>query len=208
MSALAKPFDYTSFDPAEPAPAEPQERTYSQAELEEAVAAARKQALETARSEEATRQTLALTDIATALSDEIEKARDERNIQIDYLTEIAERLVTQCCLNAITNIQKETALGLVKKHLTAEATVMRAVLYVSVKTTARTKNNIKQAIADIDPEHAISIETDQTLRPGEIRLAWRGGELARLDETMKTQITEIFASAKHAPATRQKGPSS
>ena len=212
MSALAKPFDYASFDAHETAPSEEAttvtERTYTQAELDDAVHAARQEALENTRRDEVNRQSSTMSNIASALSEAITSAQNQRNAHIDHLTSLAGALVEQCCLSALASKQTQTALTMVQQHLAAESTNIRAVLYVSTNTTARIKNSIKKAVSEIDSGQNITIETDQTLNAGEVRFAWRGGELARLDATVKRQLASIFTNVPHpetdAPTASQK----
>ncbi len=201
MAAAARPFDFSAFDapaPLTPTPvaSEPEPATsYTQAELDEAVAQARKDAVKSIAAREALNQTALLESISSRLTETTVAEIDRVAEHIDMLTDVAETIVKEFCITSAAAQQSEAALAMVDRFLRATDDAAGATIVLPAKTAKRGLARIKKAIAERAGDQ-VTVTTDAALSPGEIRLEWRGGAMARNHDDINAQIEAIFAATK------------
>lgn len=202
MPAAATPFDFSDFDAPAAAPTPIKMRTkpavtYTQGELDNAIAEARKDAVKAIAAAEAIKQTALMDEIAARLNQSRE-AENERIAQhIETLTAIAENIVTTFCADAGLARQGDMALGLVDRFLRASETRAEATLVISAKTSKRCRARIEKALAGRDADH-VALVTDKAMAQGDARLEWRGGAMAQSGDEIRQQIKALFSATRDA----------
>lgn len=207
MPAAAKPFDFAEFDAptpdsddaptialataAAPAPA----KTYSQEEMDAAVASARADAAKSVAAEEALKQTALLNAIAARFTDTADAETVGMERHIETLTNLAETIVTKYCKAVGVAHPVDAALAMLDRYLRAADESAGATLVLPVKTTKRTRTAIEKALAQRGSDH-IAIATDESLSRGEMRLEWRNGAMTQNHDALEKQIKDLFAAAK------------
>jgi thioredoxin-like negative regulator of GroEL len=191
MGASAKPFAFLDFEaPATPAAVEPRRPGVCDVSLEEAraegVLEGRRLAMETIAADEAA----SLARIADA----IEKARSaladarERD-QAEMLT-VASQFLEAFATGLAEKRELEAALDLLRR-LTAHSDDRRPVrLVIAQMTCERLAPRIETVLQARRLDDFVSIESDSSLKPGEMRLEWRGGQARRT----RREITEAAAA--------------
>ncbi len=196
MAAAARPFDFGAFDaPAPVATAPEPSAVYSQADLDAAVAQARKDAVKSISAGEALKQTALLEAIAARLTQTTAAEIDRVAEHIETLTDVAETIVKQFCISSAAAQQTEAALAMADRFLRASDDDAGAALVLPGRTPKRGIAHIKKTLAERAGDQ-ISITTDNALSPGEIRLEWRGGAMTRNHDDINAQIEAIFAATK------------
>lgn len=205
MAAAAKPFDFAEFDAPmqEPndtpaialtttaAPA----KTYSQDELDAAIAEACTNAVTSIAAAEALKQTALLDAIAARLADGTNTEFTGVEDHIDALTNVAEAIVTEYCRASAIAHPVDAATAMVARYLHAANDGANAALIVPADTTKRAKTAIEKALAERGGDH-VTIATDNALSRGELRLEWRGGAMTQNHDDLAKQIKDLFAAAK------------
>lgn len=210
MAAIRKAFDFTDFDQAPaPAPEESQaEPTFTQADLDAAVEAARADALEQAQAEATARESGKLVDLTTEICASLDADADRLAAHIEATCEIAREITEGFCLNAAALQMHEHAMALLERFLKADQARPEATLMISSKTPAPIAEALREAVTERCER--VSLETDDALAPGAIALDWRGGALSTDGQTIASQLQTIFdgvAASGAAPSTKQETPS-
>ncbi len=207
MAAAARPFDFNAFDAAAPvAPAlgaaAPEPATaYTQAELDAAVAEARKDAVKSIAAGEALKQTALLEAISARLADAASSEIDGVADHLETLTGITETIVKQVCIASAAAQQTEAIMAMADRFLRAADDDAGATLVLPGKTTKRARAQIEKSLAERAGDQ-ITVLTDNALSPGEVRLEWRGGAMARTHDDINARIEAIFAATKPSRAAR------
>jgi|GEM_PF-3232037 len=204
MPAAATPFDFNDFDAPVAAPAPIKMRTkpavtYTQAELDDAIAEARKDAVKAIAAAEAIKQTALMDEIAARLNRSLDAENARIAQHVETLTAIAENIVTTFCADAGLARQGDIALGMVDRFLQASETRAEATLVIPAKTSKRCRARIEKALADREADH-VAIVADKAMAQGDARLEWRGGAMAQSGDDIQEQIKALFS------ATRTKAP--
>lgn len=192
MAALKQPYRYDDF--AEPFAAADEPRAFSKEELEAAVKAARKDALESVTAESAGLRAEAMTKIASELGAAIEAAQRTIEDRAAQLTAIARNLASEICVGATARQDAEAALMVLSDALKADAR-LQPVLFVSAALSQQQMRDLKKAVAAIDGNESVLIESADDLKPGELRMTWNDGALERRHTELRKQIYEIFDMA-------------
>jgi len=203
MAAAAKPFDFAEFNaPAQQPVAEPslalaptptREKTYSQDQLDAAIADARADTVKSIAAGEALKQTALLDTIAARLTDAADAETIGVENHIGTLTDIAETIVTEFCKSAAIAHPVDAAVAMLDRYLRATDTDAGATLILPASTTKRAQTSIQKALAERGGDH-IAIATDSALSRGELRLDWRGGAMTQTHDALAKQIKDLFAT--------------
>lgn len=194
MSARAKPFDFADFggspraEPDAP-PATPETATGS-ASLDEArtegVLEGRRLAMETIAADEAA----SLARIAAALEGAkgfLCEARAQDQAEMLGVTGL---FLEEFCAGLAEKRELEAALDLLRR-LTAHSDDRRAVrLVIARESRERLAPKIDEAIKGRRLADFVTLESDPSLKRGEMRLEWRGGEARRT----RREITDATAA--------------
>jgi flagellar assembly protein FliH len=87
----------------------------------------------------------------------------------------------------------EAALSLLDRVLDASIDRTHLTLSLSAKSARKWRERLIVAIRKRGAESFTSLESDADLAPGECRINWRGGAIARLIETSLKEIDAVFA---------------
>jgi flagellar biosynthesis/type III secretory pathway protein FliH len=194
MSARAKPFDFADFagparpEPAAAAPAPEPARPLASVEeaRAEGLIEGRRLAMETIAADEAA----SLARIAAALEDAAAFLATARAQDQAEMLSVASHLLDEFCAGLAEKREIDAALDLLRR-LTAHSDDRRATrLVLSRASRERLAPKIAAAIKGRRLDDFVTIESDPSLQPGEMRLEWRGGEARRT----RREITEAVAA--------------
>lgn len=205
MPAAAKPFDFAEFDAPTPesdrapaialAPSPAPAKTYSQEELDAAIADTRADAAKSIAATQALKQTALLETIAAHLADTADTEIAGIESHIEALTNLAETVVTEYCKAAGIAHPVDAAIEMLERYLRAADDSAGATLVLPSKTTKRARAAIAKALAERGGDH-IAIASDETSSRGEMRLEWRGGAMTQSHDALEKQIKGLFAATK------------
>lgn len=191
MAALAKPFDYTAFDKIESEDDGSPAVSYSQEQLEAAIAEARADLMVEINEEHRSATATALSEIADALETAITDSGSQLRIHCEAVTLAAREIVHAYCATAAETFTSDKAMAMID-HYCEHACAMEADLMVPPSTPKKLLTELRKEISSRHPGASISISTDKALKAGDIRLAWRGGAMEHNTTDMARQIDEIF----------------
>lgn len=198
MSAAARPYDFDELDGADAG--EP-ETVYSAADLHAAREEARAEALDAVTAKEAAEQTRALAAIAERLEAGVRERNEAIAAQAASLVAIARDLVRAICVGATGQEKGDAALALLKRYLAAAPSKAPARLLISDKTPKSAIAAICKAVKDRGAD--VAVETSADIAPGEARIDWRDGAMARDLGEILAQIETIFAGVENDSASKR-----
>lgn len=200
MPAAAKPYDFDEFAAAEAGEAE---AVYSAADMEAACEKTRAEALTGKAAAEAAEQTRLLAAIAARLEADARDRDDAVAAQAAALVAIARDIVRQICIGAAVQDKGEAALALLERYLAGAPDRTPARLIVCDATPKRVIAQLKRAVAARGADAFIGIETSSVFAPGDCRIEWRDGAMARELNDILEQIETIFAGVENDAAPKR-----
>lgn len=194
----ARPYDFDEF--ADDADAPAPDAAYSATDLEAARETARAEALESKIAAETAEQTRLLAAIAERLEAAARLRDDAIAAQAAELVAIARDIVKEICIAAIARDKGESALALAERYLTAAPDMAPATLVLSDVTPESVIASIRKALAGRGASKSVKVETSPDFAPGDCRIAWRDGAMARELKDILAQIETIFAGVQNDAA--------
>ena len=202
MAHAATPFDFDELGAS--AQVYRPETSYSAAEMEAALEAARAEAVDTILAQETQKQTQLLQQISEQLS-ESAKEREESIAEIQTsILETARRIIAKISSNACALQKAENALTLLDSYITKIHNDAPVRLILPLSTPKKVTASIKKAISEQTTENTITVEHSDALTAGDCRIEWSGGSAAFSSHAILNQIDSIFRGAR-SPRNMQKG---
>jgi flagellar biosynthesis/type III secretory pathway protein FliH len=190
------PFSFQFFDEPSDAP-DQKTLTIAQVDIDAAFAAGRDEGIEEGRRAALDSLVAAEADALRAIA---EVLVSEKNTTRDWLVEEAERLraaaravVSHICLTFATTHELETATQLVNRLIAVSTDRAPTSLLISKSATKEIRTRLEAMIADKKLDDYITVQTDKALRPGDVRLSWRGGAVQQTHEEIRAVIDMALA---------------
>lgn len=197
MRAVAKPFDLTDFEAQAPAspphPALDDEARLAAARAE-GVLEGRRLAMETIAADEAA----SLARIAAAIEDMKAQVAEARARDQAAMLSAASVFFEAFSEGLAEHREVEAALDLLRR-LTQQSDDRRlALLVVSSHSRDRLAPKIEAALIAKRLHEFVSLESDSSLAPGEMRLQWRGGDVRRTHQEIREAAAALVRSLPSA----------
>jgi hypothetical protein len=197
MRAVAKPFDLTDFkaqaqaSPPHPAPDDEARLAAARAE---GVLEGRRLAMETIAADEAA----SLARIAAAIEDTKAQVAEARARDQAAMLSAASEFFEAFSEGLAEHREVEAALDLLRR-LTQQSDDRRlALLVVSSHSRDRLAPKIEAALKAKRLHEFVSLESDSSLAPGEMRLQWRGGDVRRTRQEIREAAAALVRSLPSA----------